>query len=159
MIYNTYDRLMMQSEEVMRRTIVDSDDETFDDDNPLFGRINGDPICGIALHVTSTNERRKNRDGKKLNTCFKASARYSVIRQHMCVRIVRTPMWSKMKCGSATLRQTVPILHRMCIAHTTFSDKYIIIKFTFLFILCHKCIIIVDTILMLCCVAHSTFST
>ena len=41
MIDNTYNRFTMRSAEGMRRTIVDSDDETFDDYNPLFGCING----------------------------------------------------------------------------------------------------------------------
>ena len=63
MIDNTYDKFTIQSSEGRRRNIVDSDDENFDDDNPLFGRINGAPRCGIALHVTPTNKRRKNRDG------------------------------------------------------------------------------------------------
>ena len=36
MIYNAYDRLMVQSVEGGRSNIVDSDDETFDDDNPLY---------------------------------------------------------------------------------------------------------------------------
>ena len=39
MIDNTYDRFMMCSAEGRRMNIVDSDDKTFDDDNPLFGRI------------------------------------------------------------------------------------------------------------------------
>ena len=46
-IDNTYSRFMR------RRTIVESDDETADDDNQLFGRINDAPICGIYPHVTS----------------------------------------------------------------------------------------------------------
>ena len=58
-IYNTYDRFMMRSAEGRRRNIVDSDDETFDDDNPLFERTNGAPICGIYLHVTPTKKRMK----------------------------------------------------------------------------------------------------
>ena len=62
-IYNTYDRFMMHSAEGRRRNIVDSDDETFDNDKPLFGRINGSPICVIALHVTPTKKRSKKRDG------------------------------------------------------------------------------------------------
>ena len=61
-IYNTYDRFMIRSAEGRRRTIVDSDDETFDDNNPLLGRINGAPICGIVLHVTPTKKRKKKRD-------------------------------------------------------------------------------------------------
>ena len=36
MIDNTYDRFMMRSAEGRRRNIVDSDDETFDDDNPFL---------------------------------------------------------------------------------------------------------------------------
>ena len=63
-IDNTYDRFMICSAEGRRRTILESDDETFDDDNPLFGRINGAPRCGISPHVTPTKKRRKNRDGK-----------------------------------------------------------------------------------------------
>ena len=59
MIDNTHDRFMIPSAEGRRRTIVDYDDETFDDGNPLFGRINGAPRCGIALHVNPTKKRRK----------------------------------------------------------------------------------------------------
>ena len=53
----------MQSAEERRRTIVDSDDETFDDENLLFGRINGAPRFVIALHVTPTKNRRRKRGG------------------------------------------------------------------------------------------------
>ena len=63
MINNTYDIFMMRSVEGRRRTIVDSDDETFDDDNPLFGRINGAPRFVIAIHVTPTKKNRKKRYG------------------------------------------------------------------------------------------------
>ena len=72
--------------------------------------------------------------GHKLNTCFKASERSSRRRQHMYVQIVRTPMRSKMKCRSTTLRQNVPVLHSMYISHMTLSAKYIIIK-SFLWII------------------------
>ena len=65
MIDNTYDRFMMRSAEGRRRNIVDSDDENFDDDKPLFGRINGATRFGIALHVTPTKNRRKKRDWKE----------------------------------------------------------------------------------------------
>ena len=65
MMDNTYDRFMMQSVEKRRGTISESEDETFDDDNPLFGRINGAPRRGIALHVTPTKERSNKRDGKE----------------------------------------------------------------------------------------------
>ena len=61
--------------------------------------------------------------GHKLNTCFKTSARSNRRIWNMYVRIVRTLMRSKMKCGSVTLRQTVPILHSLCIAHMNFSAK------------------------------------
>ena len=57
-IDNTYDRFRIRSAEGGRRTIVDSDDKTFDDDNPPFGRINGAPRCGITLHVTPTKKSR-----------------------------------------------------------------------------------------------------
>ena len=63
MIDNTYNRFIMRISEGRRRNIVDSDEKTFDDDNPLFGRINGAPICVIYLHVTPTMKRRKKRDG------------------------------------------------------------------------------------------------
>ena len=65
MIDNNYYRFMMRSAEGRRRTIVDSDDETFDDKKSLFGRINGSPRCGISLHVTPTKKMRKNRDRKE----------------------------------------------------------------------------------------------
>ena len=63
MIDNIYNRLMVRSAEGRRSNIVDSYDETFDDDNPLFGRINGAPRFEIALHATPTKKRRKKRDG------------------------------------------------------------------------------------------------
>ena len=63
MIDNTYNRFMIQSVEGRRRTIVDSDDETVGDNSPLFSRINGAPICGVAIHVTPTKKRRKKRNG------------------------------------------------------------------------------------------------
>ena len=63
MTNNTYDRFMMRSAEGRRRNIVDSDEKTFDDDNLMFGRINGVPRCGISLHVTPTKKRRKKRYG------------------------------------------------------------------------------------------------
>ena len=53
---------MMWSAEGGRRTIVDSDDKTFDDENPLFGWINGAPRGVIYIHVTPNNNRRENRD-------------------------------------------------------------------------------------------------
>ena len=65
MIDNTYNRFIMRSAEGRRRTIVDSDNKTFDDKNPLFDRINGAPRCGISLHVTPTKKNRKKRDGTK----------------------------------------------------------------------------------------------
>ena len=45
------------------RTIVGSDDDCVDGENPLFYRINGDPGCVIALHVTPNKKKRKNMDG------------------------------------------------------------------------------------------------
>ena len=63
MLDNMYDRFMMRSAEGRRRNIVDSDDETFNYDNTLFGWINGAPRCGISLHVTPTKKRSKTRDG------------------------------------------------------------------------------------------------
>ena len=63
MIDNTHDRSMMGSAEGGRRTIVDSDEKTFDDEKPLFGRINGAKRCVISIHVTPTKKRRNNSDG------------------------------------------------------------------------------------------------
>ena len=62
MIDNTYNRFMIWRAEGRNRTIFDSDKKTVDNDNPLFGRINGDPRCGITLYVTPTKKRRKKRD-------------------------------------------------------------------------------------------------
>ena len=59
MKYNIYDRFMIRSAEGRRRTIVDSNDETVDDNNSLFERINGYPRCVIALHVTPNKNRSK----------------------------------------------------------------------------------------------------
>ena len=61
MMDKTYDRFMMRSADRRGRNIVDSDEKTFDDKHPMFGRINGDPRCGIALHVTPTKNMRKKR--------------------------------------------------------------------------------------------------
>ena len=63
MIDNTYNRFMVWSAEGRRRNIVEPDKETFDDDNPLFGWINGAPRYGISLHVTPTKKTRKKRYG------------------------------------------------------------------------------------------------
>ena len=61
-INNTYNRFMMRSAEGRRKTIVDSDDETFDDDKPLFIRIKSATRCGVYLHVSLTKKRSKKRD-------------------------------------------------------------------------------------------------
>ena len=63
MIDNTYDRFMIRSAEGRRRTIVEYDDETFDDDNPLFFRTNGAPGYEITRHMTPTKKSRKKRFG------------------------------------------------------------------------------------------------
>ena len=77
----------------------------------------------------------------------------------MCVRIVRTHMRSKMKCGYATISQTVPVLHSICIEHTTFSDKYIRIKSYYIYLLYHQFNNFVDTSLMFLNVSYSMFYT
>ena len=115
-----------------RRNIVDSDDKTFDYDNPLFGHINGAPRYEIYLYLTPTKKRRKKRDGTETQYLLQGKSRSAGRRRHMCVRIVRTPMQSKMKFGSATLRKTVPVLHNICMAHMTLSAKYIMIESCFL---------------------------
>ena len=63
MIDTTRNRFMIRSVKGRRRAIIDSDDETVDDDIPLFGHINGAPRCGISLHATPTKKSRKKRDG------------------------------------------------------------------------------------------------
>ena len=57
-----YNRFMIRRVEEMRSKIVDSDDDYVDDKNPLFGRINGVPICRIALHITPTKNSSNKRD-------------------------------------------------------------------------------------------------
>ena len=85
MIDNTCNILMMWSADGRRRIIVDSDDETFDDDNPLFGRINGAPRCGIAIHVTPTKNRRKNRDGTKTQNLLQGKCKvFQKKTTHVC---------------------------------------------------------------------------
>ena len=98
-IDNTYDRFMMRSAEGGRRDIVDSDDETFDDDNPLFGRINGSPICVISLHVTPTKKRRKNRDETETKYLLQGECKvFQKKTTHVCsecadIDAVKSEMW------------------------------------------------------------------
>ena len=128
MIDNTYDRFMIQSEEGRRRTIVDSDDKTFDDDNPLFCRINGAPRCGIYLHATPTKNRSKKRDGKE--TKYLLQGKCKVCRKKTtpvcsdCADIdaFKNEMWvchPKTKCYC---------FYIMYISYMNLSAKYIIIK-------------------------------
>ena len=99
MIDNTYDRFMMRSTEGRRRTIVDSDDKTFDDDNPLFGQINGAPICVIALNVTPNKKRRKNSDGTETQYLLQGECKvYQKKTTHVCsdcadTHAVKNKMW------------------------------------------------------------------
>ena len=76
MIDNTYNMFVMQSAEGRRINIVDSDDETFDYYNPLIGRINGDPRCGISLHVTPTKNKRKKRYGTEIQYLFQGECNF-----------------------------------------------------------------------------------
>ena len=90
---------MIRREEGRRRTIVDSDDETFDDKTPLFGRINGAPRCVIALYVTPTKKRRNKRDGTE--TQYLLQGECKVCRKkmtHVCsdfayIDAVKNEMW------------------------------------------------------------------
>ena len=90
---------MMWITEGWRRNIVDSDDKTFDDYNPLFGRINGDPIFVIALHVNPTKKRMNKRDGTE--TQYLLQGKYKVCRKkttHVCsdfadTDAVKNEMW------------------------------------------------------------------
>ena len=122
---------MIQHAKRRRRTIFDSDDYV-DDKNPLFGRINGAPRCGIALHVTPTKKRRNKRDGAETQYLFQSECK---VFQNKTTRVfldcadtdeARNEIWF---CHPKTNRQ---FFHRMCIAHMTFSEKYIIIKSSFL---------------------------
>ena len=120
---------MICIEEGRRRTIVYSDDETFDDNNPLFGQFNGAPRCGIAIHVTPTKKTRNKSDGT--DTQYLLQGKCKVLQKnmtHVCLDCADTDAVKNMKCGSATLRHAVLVLHSICIAHMTFSDKYITIK-------------------------------
>ena len=65
MIDNTYYRFMICRAEGRRSTIVDSGENCVHYENPLFGRINGAPRCGIALNFIPTKKRRKKRDGEE----------------------------------------------------------------------------------------------
>ena len=97
-------------------------------------------LPGVELLYISPPLRRGGIRGvrQRLNPCFTMSARSSGRRWRMCVWNVQKQMRSELKFGSATLRQTIPVLHNMYIAHTTFSNKYIIIKSCIIF-LCHQC--------------------
>ena len=128
MIDNTYDRFMIISAEGRRRTIVEYDEKTFDNDNPLFGRINGATRCGISLHVTPTKKRRKNRDGKQIQYLLQGKCKvFQKKTTRVCSNCVETDavineMWV---CHP---KKIVFVLHSMCISHMTFSAKYFIIK-------------------------------
>ena len=63
MMENTYNRFMIRRAEGRRKTVVDSDDDYFNEKNSLFGRISGEPRSGIALHITTTKNGSKKRDG------------------------------------------------------------------------------------------------
>ena len=82
---------MIRSAEGRRRENVDDDDYYVDDDNPLFGRINGAPRCVVSLHVTPNKKRSKKRDGietKYLITCECKVCRKKMT--HMCLEYADT---------------------------------------------------------------------
>ena len=99
MIDNTYNSFMIRSAEGRRGGVVDSDEKIIDDDNPLFGRINGAPRCGISLHFTPTMKRRKKRDGTE--TQYLLQGKCKVFRKkitHVCLDCadkdtVKNEMW------------------------------------------------------------------
>ena len=81
----------MHSAEGRRRPMFDSDDETFDDDNPLFGRINGDTRCVIALHLTPTKKRRKKRDGTETQYLLQSECKICWRKTtHVCLNFADT---------------------------------------------------------------------
>ena len=99
MIDNTYDSFMIRSAEGGNRTIVDSDEKTFDDDNPMFGRINGAPRCVISLHVTPTKNIRKKSSGAETQYLLQGECKFcwkKTVRVCLdCVYIdsVKNEMW------------------------------------------------------------------
>ena len=149
MIDNTYNRLMMLSAEGRRGNIVDSDEKTLTMTTPCLAGSMLLPYVELIYMLPPLRRGGRKGMGKKLNIFFQWSERSFGRIQHMCVRIVQTPMRSKMKCGSTTRRQTVPVLHSMWIAHMTLSTKYVRTKSCLFYLLCHQCITIVGTILML----------
>ena len=116
MIDNTYDRFMMMSAEGRRRHIVDSDDENFDDDNPMFGGINGAPRCGVSQPVTSTKKRRKKRYGTETQYLLQGERKVSRT-THVCsdcadTNSVKNEMWvCHPKTNHSCFAQHVHITH------------------------------------------------
>ena len=91
MIDNTYNSFMIRCAEGSKRIIVDSEDDYVDDENPLFGRINGDPRCVIYLHVTPTKKRSKNRYGTE--TQYFLQGKCKIFRKntaHVCLECTDT---------------------------------------------------------------------
>ena len=115
-------------------TTVDSDDDTVDGDNPLFGRINGAPRFRIALHVTPNKKRRNKRDGTDTQHLLKG--KFKVFRKkttHVCSYLAETDAL-KNEMWVYHPKTNRSVLHSMCIEHTTFSDKYIIIQLLYIYI-------------------------
>ena len=91
MIDNTYDRFVIRRAEGRSMTIVNSDNETVDCDNLLFGTINSAPRCGIDIHVTTTKKRRSKKYGTE--TQYLIQGEYKVFRKkttHVCSDCVDT---------------------------------------------------------------------
>ena len=118
MIDKTYDRFMVQHAEGRRRKIVDSDDDYVDDENLLFGRINGAPRCVVGPHATPTKNRRKNMDGTE--TQYLLQGECKVCRKkttHVCLDYadtdaVKNEMWvCHLKTNHSSFAQNVHITH------------------------------------------------
>ena len=129
MIDDTYDRFMIRSAEGRRRTISEYDDETVNDDNPLFGQINHAPICVFLIHGIHTKKRREKKCGAE--TQYFLEDECKVFRKktaHVCSYCEDADVVKNKMCVCHN-KKTVPVLYSMCIAHLNFSGKYIIDKY------------------------------
>ena len=76
---------MIWRAEEKRRTIVDSDDDYINEENPLFGWSIGSCICRIALHVTPTKKTRKKMDGTETQYLLQGKCKvYRKKTRHVC---------------------------------------------------------------------------
>ena len=108
---------MIRSAQGRRRKIIDSDYETFDDYNPLFGRINGSPRCVITIHVTPTKKRMKKRDGTETQYLLQGKCKvFQKKTTHVCLDcadtdVVKNKIWvCHLKTNRSCFSQHVHII-------------------------------------------------